>query len=118
MQLLGANMEVEAIPQAAELARERIQLEVLEPLGEWMKVYRQIAVRRGQCPKFPEFEIPLSCQCHAWATTACILTDSMHSAAIQNTCQALSRRHLPWCSCRLAQGPNSSLPYSALCPSL
>ncbi len=43
--LLGANMDFELIPKAAEEARRRIQVEVLDPLHEWMGIYRQIMVR-------------------------------------------------------------------------
>ncbi|KAJ9533272.1 hypothetical protein QJQ45_018390 [Haematococcus lacustris] len=41
VRLLGANMDVEAIPQAAEAARQRITREVFEPLQEWLKAYNR-----------------------------------------------------------------------------
>jgi hypothetical protein len=44
--LLGADMEVEAIPRAAEICRKRINDEVLDPLHDWLNIYTQIQVCR------------------------------------------------------------------------
>jgi hypothetical protein len=38
-------LQVEAIPRAAEVARVRIQEEVLDPLHDWLAIYSQIQVR-------------------------------------------------------------------------
>lgn len=45
--LLGANMDVEAIPRAAAEARARVNSEVMEPLNEWLQAYKVIQVRGG-----------------------------------------------------------------------
>ncbi len=40
------TMQVEAIPRASDVARQRIQEEVLNPMAQWMTMYKQDLVRR------------------------------------------------------------------------
>lgn len=65
--LLGANMDVEAIPKAAEEAKRRIATEVYEPLNEWMSAYRVICV--SVCPHVTHGCLKMlwtcGCACHA-----------------------------------------------------
>lgn len=44
VRMLGANMDVEAIPKAADDAKKRVHQEVMEPLLEWLSAYRVISV--------------------------------------------------------------------------
>lgn len=45
VRMLGANMDVEAIPKAADDAKKRVHQEVMEPLLEWLSAYRVISDR-------------------------------------------------------------------------
>lgn len=82
--ILGADMDVEAIPRAAEEARRRITQEVMDPLNEWMGAYKVIAVSR--CTLLAAATYNCVCVVHIWfpaVINACLvhahLQDRMRS---------------------------------------